>query len=110
MQPMTFHPVVADIGAQVVQIGMTSLEASGRASTALTGLAPAGAEEVSALAVTAFHQEAASMLELQQAAQQELMRAGAAFTQIARAYADVDESAAKSLVFNAVMSSNPTPH
>ena len=51
MQPMTFHPVVGDIGAQVVQIGVTSLEASGQASMSITGLVPAGAEEISVLAV-----------------------------------------------------------
>jgi hypothetical protein len=45
MQPMTFHPVVGDIGAQLVQIGANCLETGSYASMSMTGLAPAGVEE-----------------------------------------------------------------
>ncbi|WP_253861858.1 PE family protein [Mycobacterium asiaticum] len=99
---MTFHPIVGDIGAQVIEIGTSSLAAGDHAQTSITGLIPAGADEVSLQAAAAFHQEAAALLDLNRAAQEELMRAGAAFTQIAQTYTDVDQTAAKSLVFNAV--------
>jgi hypothetical protein len=59
-------------------------------STSVTGLAPAGADEVSAQAATAFSTAAAQMLALNNAAQGELMRTGAAFTDIARRYAETD--------------------
>ncbi len=107
MQPMTFDPVVGDIGGQVVQIGISSLQAGDHAQISITGLTPAGVDEVSMQAVTAFHEEAASMLDLHRAAQEELMRTGAAFTQIAQTYTDVDRSAADSVVFNAFPMSNP---
>lgn len=94
MHAMTFHPVLGDIGAQVVQIGITSLAAGNRALASLIGLNPAGIDEISLRAVQAFQQEAASMLELYRAAQEELMRAGEAFTQIAESYIDADKSAA----------------
>ncbi len=54
MQSMSFHPVVADLGAQLVDIGVDCLEAGRTASNTVTGLTPAGADEVSALAVRAF--------------------------------------------------------
>lgn len=104
MQTMTFHPVVGDIGGQVVQIGISSLQAGDRAGMSVTGLAPAGADEVSVQAVMAFHAEAAAMLDLHRAAQQELMRAGAALTQIAQTYSAVDQMAANSV---AIPMSNP---
>ncbi|WP_310766901.1 PE family protein [Mycobacterium sp. Z3061] len=107
MQPMTFDPVVGDIGAQVVQIGISSLQAGEHAQLSITGLAPAGADDVSVQAVAAFHQEAASMLELHRAAQEELVRTGTAFTQIAQTYTDVDRSAADSVVISALPMSNP---
>lgn len=94
MQQTTFHPVVADIAAHVVQIGISSLKAGERASTSLTGLAPAGADEVSMQAVAAFEYEAAALLALNKAAQEELIRAGDALMQIAQSYIDLDESAA----------------
>lgn len=102
MEPMTFHPVVADLGAQVVQLGGDALQAGDRASLSVTGLPPAGADEVSALASAAFQNEAASLLQLHAAAQQELMRAGTAFIEIAQTYTDVDESAARAVVFSAL--------
>ncbi|WP_239656205.1 PE domain-containing protein [Mycobacterium riyadhense] len=98
---MSFQPVVADIGEQVVNIGTNALEQAAKASMSMTGLAPAGADEVSAQAAMAFHEEAAALLALNQAAQQELMRTGSAFTQIAQTYTEIDEAAAEALVFSA---------
>lgn len=107
MQSLTFHPVVGDIGAQVVQLGIGSLQAGQHASISVTGLAPAGADEISLQAVNAFHAEAAALLELNKAAQEELMRAGQAFTQIAETYTDVDQAAANSVEFAALPMTNP---
>ncbi|MCV7075716.1 hypothetical protein AWC27_27980 [Mycobacterium szulgai] len=106
MQSMTFHPVVADIGDQMVNIGLDSLAAGSKASMSVTSLIPAGADEVSLQAVTAFHADAAELLALHQAAQEELMRTGQALTQIAQTYAEVDEAAANTLVFGF----NPLPY
>ncbi len=107
MQPMTFDPIVGDIGTQLVQIGINSLQAGDHAQISITGLAPAGADEVSMLAVTAFHQEAALMLDLHKAAQGELMRTGATLTQVAQTYTDVDQSAADSVIFSTFSMPNP---
>lgn len=96
---MSFGPAAGDIGGQVVELGKAALDAAGKAAASVTGLAPAGADEVSAQAVTAFHSEAAAALAANQAAQQELVRTGTAFTQIAQTYTDVDQTAASTLVF-----------
>ncbi|AGZ49055.1 PE family protein [Mycobacterium kansasii] len=107
MQPMSFDPVVADIGSQVADLGTRSLQAGATAVSSVTGLAPAGADEVSAQAVTAFHTQAASMLALNQAAQEELVRTGAAFRQVAQSYTDVDEAAAESVLLALFPMTNP---
>lgn len=107
MQNMSFDPVVGDIGAQIVQIGIGSRQAAEDAQPSITSLAPAGADEVSMQASVAFHQAAASLLELHSAAQEELMRTGSALTQIAQTYAEVDQSAADSLIISALPMSNP---
>nr|WP_275580676.1 PE family protein [Mycobacterium riyadhense] len=70
------------------------------AMSVLSGLVPAGAEEVSAQAVLAFAQEAASMLASNTAAQEELMRTGTALTDIARMYGDADDNAAGAVAFS----------
>ena len=99
MQSMTFHPVVADIGDQMVNIGLDSLAAGSKASMSVTSLIPAGADEVSLQAVTAFHADAADLLALHKAAQEELLRTGQVLAQIALTYAEVDEAATSNLVF-----------
>jgi len=107
MEPMTFDPVVGDIGAQVVQLGISSLEAGEHAQLSITGLAPAGADEVSMQAVTAFHEDAAALLQVHRAAQEELVRTGTAFTQISQTYTDADRSAADAVILSALPMSNP---
>ncbi|KZS59804.1 PE family protein [Mycobacterium ostraviense] len=100
MDTMSHDPSAGDIGSQLVDIGSQGISASSTAAmTVLTGLIPAGAEEVSAQAVMAFAQEAASMLASNVAAQEELMRTGSALTNIARMYGDADDSAADALAF-----------
>jgi len=54
----------------------------------------------SAQAATAFAAEAAQMLALNKAAQDELMRTGTALTEIARMYSEADAAAAGSLLAN----------
>lgn len=98
MQPMSFDPAVASVGAHLIDSALRSTQAAATASTALTALTPAGAEDVSAQAAMAFSAEATRLLALQQAAQQELMRAGAAIVEIARMYTETDATAAANLV------------
>ncbi|WP_191499884.1 PE family protein, partial [Mycobacterium simulans] len=95
MDSMSHDPAAGDIGSQLVDIGSQGLSAGSTAAmSVLSGLVPAGAEEVSAQAVLAFAQEAASMLASNTAAQEELMRTGATLTDIARMYGDADDNAA----------------
>lgn len=107
MQPMSFDPVVADIGSQMADLGIRSLQAAAAAASSVTGLAPAGADEVSAQAVAGFCTQAASILALNQAAQEELMRTGAAFRQVAQSYTEVDEAAAESVRLALFPMTNP---
>jgi hypothetical protein len=94
MQSMSFDPAVAGIGSQVVSGAMRGLQAGVTASPSLTALAPAGADEVSAQATTAFTAEATQMLTLLAVAQEELVRTGTALTDIARMYSEADAAAA----------------
>ncbi|MCV7198787.1 PE family protein [Mycobacterium angelicum] len=94
MQPMTIGSAAADIGSQISDNAFQGLQAAATASTSLTSLLPAGGEEVSAQAAMSFAADGARMIALNQAAQEELARAGAALIDIARMYADVDAHAA----------------
>ncbi|MCV7195212.1 PE family protein [Mycobacterium angelicum] len=108
MDSMSHDPAAGDIGSQLVDIGSQGLSAGSTAAmSVLSGLIPAGAEEVSAQAVLAFAQEAASMLASNTAAQEELMRTGTALTDIARMYSDSDDNAAGALTFSAAAMSRP---
>lgn len=97
MQSMSFDPAVADIGSQVVNNAFQGLQAGAVAWVSLSSLLPAGAE-VSAWAVTAFTTAATGLLALNQAAQEELRKAGEVFTAIARMYSDADVRAAACLL------------
>lgn len=98
MQSMSFDPAVADIGSQVVNNAFQGLQAGAVAWVSLSSLLPAGAEEVSAWAVTAFTTAATGLLALNQAAQEELRKAGEVFTAIARMYSDADVRAGACLL------------
>ncbi|WP_269462753.1 PE family protein [Mycobacterium basiliense] len=105
---MSHDPAAGDIGSQLVDIGTQGMSAGTTAAmSVLTGLIPAGGEEVSAQAVMAFAQEAASVLASNAAAQEELMRTGSALTDIARMYGDADDNAAEALTFRGAAMSNP---
>jgi PE family len=95
LQSMTFDPASAGIGARVVENAAQGLDAASAAATSIAGLVPAGSDEVSLRAAAAFAEEAVHLLSLSQAAQEELMRTGEAFTQVARMYIETDETAAR---------------
>lgn len=102
MDSMSHDPAAGDIGSQLVDIGSQGINAGSTAAmSVLSSLIPAGGEEVSAQAVMAFAQEAASMLASNTAAQEELMRTGSALTDIARMYGESDDTAAGALAFSA---------
>jgi hypothetical protein len=94
VQSMSFGPGVAVVGAQLVGNATQALQTSAATAPAVAALAPAGAEEVSVQAATAFAGEAAKMLALFDAAHTELARTGTALVDIARIYAETDEAAA----------------
>ncbi len=101
MDSMSHDPAAGDIGSQLVDIGSQGVNAGSTAAmSVLSGLIPAGGEEVSMQAVMAFAQEAATMLASNTAAQEELMRAGTALTDIARMYGESDDAAAGALAFS----------
>src|ERR1044072_1311165 len=92
MQPMEHNPVAVGIGAQVVANGVRGLAAGTVATAAVSALAPAGADEVSAQAAVVFAKEGVEALALNTFAQEELSRAGAAYMEIARIYEAVDSA------------------
>lgn len=101
MDSLSHNPAAGDIGSQLVDIGSQGISAASTAAmSVLSGLIPAGGEEVSAQAVLAFAQEAATMLASNTAAQEELMRTGTALTDIARMYGESDDVAAGALAFS----------
>lgn len=71
--------------------------AGAAALPAVTALAPAGIDEVSAQAAVAFAEQGAALLAVHAAAQEELARTGVTLTDIARMYAEVDGEAAGTL-------------
>ncbi|KLO35317.1 hypothetical protein ABW17_24180 [Mycobacterium nebraskense] len=97
MEPMSHDPVAGAIGLQVVDIATQGLASGAAAAGPVTALVPAGADEVSILAVAAFAAEGSAMLALNTAAQEEVARTGAALTDIARMYAQVDTETAGTL-------------
>src|SRR5437879_3342815 len=99
---MSQDPAAAVIGGQVIEMGTRGLAAGAAAAPTVTALAPAGAEEVSMLAAAAFGVEAAAVLTAHTAAQQELLRTGAALIDIVRMYTQTDAAAPGTLQTNAM--------
>jgi hypothetical protein len=81
----------------LVELATRALGSGAAAVPSVTGLAPAGAEEVSLQAAMAFAAEAAAVLALNTAAQEELARTGLALKEIAQMYSQVDGEAAGTL-------------
>ena len=101
MESMSHDPAAGEIGSQLVDIASRGMSSVAAAAMSLTGLAPAGGEEVSMQAAMAFAAEGAAMQASHNVAQEELARTGAALMNIARAYSRVDSDAAGSLVSGA---------
>ncbi|MBS9532798.1 PE family protein [Mycobacterium sp. M1] len=98
MQPLSFNPAVFGIGAQVVGTGGAGLAAGTTATTAVTALVPGGIDEVSAQAALAFASEGVEAMMINAMAQEELIRAGAAFSEAAGIYTAVDSANASTLL------------
>jgi len=97
-QPMSHDdPAVAAIGVELAANAAQGLAAEAAAAPAVTGLAPAGAEEVSVQAAAAFATGGAETLTQIAAAEEELTRAGMAVTKIAGMYSAVDGGASETL-------------
>lgn len=97
MQPMSFEPAAEGIGSQVIANGTQGLATGTTASAAVTALAPAGVDEVSAQAALAFASDGLEAMAVHSFAQEELARAGAAYVEIAGMYTAVDGATATEL-------------
>lgn len=97
MQPMTHNPGAEAVAAQVIANATRGLTGGTTASAAVTALVPAGADEVSLLAALAFASEGIEALTTNAFAQEELTRAGSAFSEIAGIYNAVDSANAATL-------------
>ena len=98
MQPMTFTPAVFGIGGQVVGTGAAGLAAGTTASATVTALMPSGMDEVSAQVALGFAAEGVETMMVNAMAQEELVRAGAAFAEAAGIYTAVDSANASTLI------------
>ncbi|KZS70742.1 cell motility protein [Mycobacterium kansasii] len=94
MEEMSHAAAAADIGGQVSDNALGGVAAGATAVTSVTGLVPAGADEVSAQAAAAFASAGVRMLASNNSAQAELQRAADAVQDIARTYSQVDDGAA----------------
>ena len=98
MAILSHHTGAEVIGNQVAINGARGL-ATGTAATAeATGLVPAGVDEVSLQAALAFGMEALETNALNAFAQQELARAGGAYTEASTIYTTIDEANAANLM------------
>lgn len=98
MQPMSHDAAaVAASGAAVVANGTQGLATGTAASAAVSGLAPAGTDEVSIQASMSFAAEGAETLGQVAAVQEEVLRAGAALTAVAGMYSAIDDGASETL-------------
>lgn len=97
MQPMSFEPAAEGIGAQVIANATQGLATGTTASAVVTGLMPAGVDEVSAQAALAFASDGVEAMAVHSFAQEELARAGAAYVEIAGMYTAVDGATAAEL-------------
>lgn len=96
-QILSYQTTIADVGAQVVDIALYGAKSVELELTSVTGLAPAGADEVSLQAAQAFAADGMETAAITRLAQEELSRAGQALVDIAGIYAEVDDVAAAGL-------------
>jgi hypothetical protein len=104
MTSMSHDPAVALIGGQLTAMGAGAMATGAAAAGSVTALPPAGAEEISMGAATAFAAEAAKTLAAHAAAHEEISRTGAALVNITQMYARADATAAGALQTNAARS------
>ena len=90
MQPLSHNAGAIGVGGQVTTNGARGLATGTAATTEVSALAPAGADEVSVMAMAAFMAEGAQTLGINALAQEEIVRAGAAVVEIAGVYQAVD--------------------
>lgn len=90
MQPLSHNAGAAGVGGQVAANGARGLATGTAATTEVSALAPAGADEVSATAAISFASEGIQTLGINALAQEELARAGQTVIQIAATYQAVD--------------------
>lgn len=98
MQPLEVNPTLAATGAQVIANGTQGLVTGTTASAAVTAMAPAGVDEVSAQAAMGFASEGVEAMALHAFAQEELARVGAAYVEIAGIYNAVDAANGATLI------------
>jgi hypothetical protein len=94
---MSHDSAAAVVGTELIANATQGLAAGAAASASIAGLPPAGADEVSLQASTAFATQAIETLGQVAEAQAELTRAGAAVTKIAGMYAAIDGGASSTL-------------
>ncbi|MBO0677339.1 PE domain-containing protein [Mycolicibacterium sp. S2-37] len=94
---MSHDSTVAAIGAQVVANGGQGLAAGAAAAPALTGLTPAGMDEISTQAAMSFAANGAETLAELAQAHEEISRTGAALVEVSDLYEVLDDGAAGTL-------------
>ncbi|MCZ0731210.1 PE domain-containing protein [Mycolicibacterium iranicum] len=97
MQPLSHNPGAAGVGGQVTANGARGLSTGTAATAEVSALAPAGADEVSAMAALAFAAEGVQTLGLNALAQEEIARAGATVIELSATYQAVDAANATTL-------------
>lgn len=98
MQQLSHDAGAVGIGSQITANGVRGVSAGTAAAATAGALVPAGADEVSAMAVAAFAGEAAQTLGINAVAQEEISRAGAAVIEIAGVYQAVDGANGATLI------------
>lgn len=98
MQPLSHNPGAIGVGGQVTANGARGLATGTAATSAVSALAPAGADEVSAAAAVTFAAEGVQTLGINALAQEEIARAGASIIEAAGAYQAVDASNSATLI------------
>ncbi|MBB2988953.1 hypothetical protein FHR72_000410 [Mycolicibacterium iranicum] len=98
MQPLVHTEGVAGVGGQVTANGARGLGAGTAATAEVSALAPAGVDEVSAVAALSFAAEGIQTLGINALAQQEIARAGAAVIEASVAYQATDAANGAKLI------------
>lgn len=98
MQPLNHNPAAAGIGGQVTANGARGLGVGTAATAEVSALAPAGVDEISAVAALSFASEGIQTLGINAVAQQEIARAGATVIEASVAYEATDAANGAKLI------------